>query len=212
MKVSNEAACRTRQPPQYLRENFVVPSFCLMPPPALVDNPELVNELREEAEFFLEAMSHFESNDLPILEDDSMLWWVLNLPQYLTITELTLNADNCGGQGKNKFILWFLSWLAIIHPSLQKTELNFCLPGHTKMFCDACFGLVKRAVKKEAVFTPKEMLQLTDQRSSKCNKGVGEGSVMWFDWKEGKRRCDWKDLCQHSQFSCEVTADIWCCS
>jgi hypothetical protein len=108
----------------------------------------------------------------------------LVLERYPTITGLRMNADNCSGQNKNRYLLWFCSYVLTVHGALQYIELSFPIAGHTRMFCDACFGLVKRALKANVVMTAKEMYALVEERSSGCNRGVRSSSVQWRRWKE----------------------------
>lgn len=60
---------------------------------------------------------------------------------------LYLTADNCGGQNKNRFFLWFLSWITLIGKE-NRVKLALLVAGHTKNACDGGFGLVKRRLKK----------------------------------------------------------------
>jgi len=112
-----------------------------------------------------------------------MIWHVLTLESFNDVEELILNADNCPGQGKNKFIMWFCSWLPMVRKKLKVVEVTFGKVGHTKMFPDACFGLIKRAVKKEELVTPQQLYNVVDLRSSDCNQAVGPDEFQWFDWK-----------------------------
>ena len=58
-------------------------------------------------------------------------------------TDVHLHADNCGGQKKNNFFLWFFVWRLIT--KLHKSVLySFLLTGRTKFGLDRCFGILKK--------------------------------------------------------------------
>lgn len=63
---------------------------------------------------------------------------------------LHLNCDNCSGQHKNKFMLWYLCWCVIckLH---QSVSLNFMILEHTKFAPDWCFGLLKQRYRHSKV-------------------------------------------------------------
>ena len=65
-----------------------------------------------------------------------------------TIAEL--HCDNCSGQNKNRYVLWYLAWRVAVGLH-QSITLNFLVAGHTKFAPDWCFGLLKRAFKRHAV-------------------------------------------------------------
>ena len=96
-------------------------------------------------------------------------------------------ADNCAGQNKNKYMLWWMAYMSFALystlPSLQCMQLKFLVAGHTKNFCDACFGLCKRSIKGQEVFTPKQLVAKYEG-SATCNKVVTASKVVWYDWKE----------------------------
>ncbi|PKC56964.1 hypothetical protein RhiirA1_473231 [Rhizophagus irregularis] len=61
--------------------------------------------------------------------------------------KLVITCDNCVGQNKNNYSLFFYSWL-IDRGLYEEIELNFMIPGHTKFICDSCFGLIKVLYRK----------------------------------------------------------------
>ena len=65
-------------------------------------------------------------------------------------TDVDLHCDNCSGQNKNRFVLWYCAWRVAtgLHQSIT---LNCLVVGHTKFFPDSCFGLLKRAFRRHAV-------------------------------------------------------------
>lgn len=53
-------------------------------------------------------------------------------------------ADNCPGQNKNRWLMWYCSWLTLVRPECETVTLHFMVPGHTKMLNDGKFGLLRR--------------------------------------------------------------------
>lgn len=77
---------------------------------------------------------------------------------------LTVFADNCGGQNKNNFVLKYL--LVLAHAGIFK-EVNyfFFVKGHTKNGCDRGFGIVKRKVAKNTIYTMKQLFECVSEAS-----------------------------------------------
>lgn len=67
-------------------------------------------------------------------------------------TEVDLHCDNCSGQNKNNFMLWYLAW-RVGHKLHDKIEIHFLIAGHTKFSPDCGFGLIKQAYMKRRVNT-----------------------------------------------------------
>ena len=62
-------------------------------------------------------------------------------------------------------------------------DYHFMVVGHTKNHCDAYFGLIKREMKKQDVWTPKDMMADVERSatsSSICRPG---SDVQRADWK-----------------------------
>ena len=61
-------------------------------------------------------------------------------------TDAQLNADNCSGQNKNNYFLWYFAWKTLmkLHHSIT---YSFLIAGHTKFAPDHSFGLIKKAFK-----------------------------------------------------------------
>ncbi|XP_071211410.1 uncharacterized protein [Salvelinus alpinus] len=71
-------------------------------------------------------------------------------------TRVDLNCDNCSGQNKNKFVLWYCAWRTI-HKLHHSLDLHFPITGHTKFAPDWCFGLIKQRFRKTRVNTLSEI-------------------------------------------------------
>jgi hypothetical protein len=56
-------------------------------------------------------------------------------------TDVHLHADNCSGQNKNNYFIWYLVWriLMDLHHNIL---YSFLIAGHTKFGPDSCFGMV----------------------------------------------------------------------
>ena len=61
--------------------------------------------------------------------------------------ELSINADSCAGQNKNKYVFYYLIWRVILGFE-NNIQLSFMLPGHTKSVVDGRFGLFKQIFSK----------------------------------------------------------------
>lgn len=112
----------------------------------------------------------------------SMLFHNLN-KYHGNIINLYLMADNCSGQNKNCYMMWFLCYLVIRFDKFNKILLKFLIAGHTKNFCDAAFGLCKRSIKRKDVLTPKHVVEAY-RASSKCNIVETVDNVTFYNWKE----------------------------
>ena len=106
-------------------------------------------------------------------------------------TTANLHCDNCAGQNKNRFVLWYLAWRVAIglHRSIT---LNFLVVGHTKFAPDACFGLLKRAFKRHAVSSLSEFESVVNgsaclNSSQLVGKEDGTSIVPVSNWQEHLR-------------------------
>ncbi|ETP55382.1 hypothetical protein F442_00064 [Phytophthora nicotianae P10297] len=86
-------------------------------------------------------------------EVNSMLYHVI---QRIVLTnghrKLAIYADNCGGQNKNNFVVKMLLALAQTG-ELDVVELRFFVRDHTKNAVDRGFGLMRKKIAKEDVWT-----------------------------------------------------------
>ena len=97
-----------------------------------------------------------------------------------------LHADNCTGQNKNNYVLWYLLWRTITgrHTNIL---LSFLVVGHTKFAPDWCFGLFKRLFRRTRVGSLKAVAEVV-QKSGRCNEAQlvvtedGGMIVPTYDW------------------------------
>ncbi|KAM9459790.1 uncharacterized protein ACWYII_011206 [Salvelinus alpinus] len=65
-------------------------------------------------------------------------------------TRVDLNCDNCSGQNKNTFVLWYCTWRTM-HKLHHSQGLHFLITGHTKFAAHCCFGLIEQCFRKTRV-------------------------------------------------------------
>lgn len=98
-------------------------------------------------------------------------------------TDVHLNADNCAGQNKNNYFLWYLAWRTMMN--LHHTiTYSFLVAGHTKFAPDHCFRLIKKAYKVNYVSSLYQFARLVETSSSTgINKaqlvGTHDGNARW---------------------------------
>ncbi|GES76155.1 hypothetical protein GLOIN_2v1484099 [Rhizophagus clarus] len=101
--------------------------------------------------------------------------------------KLIITCDNCVGQNKNNYSLFFYSWL-IDRGMYDEVELNFMIPGHTKFICDSCFGLIKILYRKSKANTIDDIISVVN-RSTTVHLNVaqrylnGEG-FQYYNFKD----------------------------
>ena len=100
-------------------------------------------------------------------------------------TDAYIHADNCAGQNKNNYFLWYYAWRVIV--GLHCNVLySFLVAGHIKFSPDWCFGLAKQAVRKTFISDLFELARTIDNSTvtgvnvaQLC--GLHDGSVTrWF--------------------------------
>ncbi|ELT88897.1 hypothetical protein CAPTEDRAFT_206332 [Capitella teleta] len=93
-------------------------------------------------------------------------------------TDVHLHCDNCSGQNKNNFVLYYLAWRVAM--GLHKTiGLHFMVAGHTKFAPDWCFGLLKQAFRRSKVDSL-ECMESVVNGSAACNIAQPIG------WEDGR--------------------------
>ena len=103
-------------------------------------------------------------------------------------TNLQLHCDNCSGQNKNRFVLWYCAWRVCVglHKSIS---LNFMIVGHTKFAPGGCFGLVKQAFKRHAVSSLEEFETVVNEsacmnQAQLIGKEDGSSFVQVGEWQQ----------------------------
>ena len=78
-----------------------------------------------------------------------------------------LHCDNCTGQNKNRYMMYYLMWRVLtgLH---HEITLSFLLVGHTKFAPDWCFGLAKQCYQRTPVSSLDDIAN-TVARSSMVN-------------------------------------------
>ena len=103
-------------------------------------------------------------------------------------TDVQINADNCGGQNKNNFVIWYYCWrvLCALHDSVL---YSFLIAGHTKFSPDWCFGLIKQSFRRRYVSSLFDLMEAVDQStitgvniSELCGLHDGTVKVPVYDW------------------------------
>ena len=95
---------------------------------------------------------------------------------------IRIHADNCRGQNKNKFVMWYLVWLAATG-RVKRVEYKFMIKGHTQFIVDSNIGHIKRELRRSDVFCMEHWKQVIE-RSAVINKArVIDGNDV-YDWKK----------------------------
>ena len=76
-----------------------------------------------------------------------------------------LHANNCVGQNKNRFLMYYLMWrvMAGLHTEII---ISFLLVGHTKFAPDWCFGLLKQYFHRMKIGDLDDIANCVSQSSS----------------------------------------------
>jgi len=87
--------------------------------------------------------------------------------------DVHLHADNCVGQNKNNYFLWYLAWRIAtkLHRSIK---YSFLIAGHTKFGPDRCFGMLKKSYKVNFIPSLYELAGMVD--ASSCT-GVNKAQL-----------------------------------
>ena len=130
------------------------------------------------------------------------------------------HADNCGGQNKNNYVLWYLCW-RIIHGLHEHVTYSFLIAGHTKFSPDWCFGLLKQKVRRTFVSSLFDIVEAIDKSTlTGVNYGklVGlhNGTVLvkTYDWAShlGRyfRKINGVSKFHHFRFSKDNLGKVFC--
>lgn len=103
-------------------------------------------------------------------------------------SEVDLHCDNCTGQNKNNFVLWYCAWRTI-HKLHHQIGLHFLIVGHTKFAPDCYFGQFKKLWQKSNTHNLADIAAVVE-KSSEPNiaqlVGTEAGRVLveTHDWQE----------------------------
>ena len=95
---------------------------------------------------------------------------------------IRIHADNCRGQNKNKYVMWYLVWLAATG-RVKRVEFKFMIKGHTHFIVDSNIGHIKREFQRSDVFCL-EHWELVINRSAVTNKARVVDCNDVYDWKK----------------------------
>ncbi len=96
---------------------------------------------------------------------------------------IRIHADNCTGQNKNKYVLWYLTWL-VTTGRLRHIELKFMIKGHTHSIVDGGIGQTKRELRRSDVFCLEHWSHVINQ-SARTNRAEVVNGDNVYDWKNG---------------------------
>ena len=93
-------------------------------------------------------------------------------------TEAGLQAENCAGQNKNKYMIQYLSWRTKAG-LYKKITYSFLPVGHTKFAPDWCFSLAKQTYRRIKIDTLDDIANFVS-RSSFVNVPQLVGTLIWY--------------------------------
>ena len=103
-------------------------------------------------------------------------------------SDITLHADNCCGQNKNRYVMQYLAWRVMTGLN-DNIMVSFLIVGHTKFAPDWCFGLLKRAFRRTKIGCLDDIVRVVES-SAEVNHaqlvGAQDGSVIvpTYNWAD----------------------------
>lgn len=103
-------------------------------------------------------------------------------------TDVHIHTDNCSGQNKNNYVIWYYCWRVLCgyHHSVL---YSFLIAGHTKFSPDCCFGLLKQSFRRNFVSSLFDLMRTVDNStvtgvniSELCGRHDGTVLVPVYDW------------------------------
>lgn len=95
---------------------------------------------------------------------------------------IRIHADNCTGQNKNKFVMWYLIWLAATG-RFNRIEFKFMIKGHTHFIVDSGIGHAKKELRRSDVFCLNHWAAVINSSAITNKARVVDGSYV-YDWKK----------------------------
>jgi len=95
---------------------------------------------------------------------------------------IRIHADNCTGQNKNKYVMWYLVWLAATG-RVRRIEYKFMIKGHTHFIVDSGIGYAKKKLRRSNVFCLKHWADVINSSSTSNNAKIVNASYV-YNWKE----------------------------
>ncbi len=93
-----------------------------------------------------------------------------------------IHTDNCAGQNKSRFMLWYLCLLVWINFLTKSRSSSWYRVTQTNV-CDGCFGCFKNDFRAHDVLTPSDVVQ-SIERSEGNTSSVLSVSIPLVKWKE----------------------------
>jgi hypothetical protein len=123
--------------------------------------------------------------------------------------EVKIHADNCRGQNKNKFVMWYLLWL-VSTDRLNRIEIKFMIKGHTHFIVDSNIGYTKKELRRSEVFCLKHWSKVIN-KSARSNKAHIVTGYDVFDWKSelSKYFKAFDGISKYQHFSIESSEPGW---
>lgn len=84
------------------------------------------------------------------------------------VRTVTVWCDNCGGQNKNSYIVWYLLFL-VQSGIVREAQLKFFQKGHTKNACDRGFGSVKKHLARESCWNMAGLVEAVSASATSSN-------------------------------------------
>ena len=97
-----------------------------------------------------------------------------------------LHADNCSGQNKNRFMVYYLMW-RVLTKQHNEITISFLPVGHTKFFPDAGFGMLKRKFRLTNVGCLSDIVDVVNKSAAMNHAQLvgdqtGNVTVASHDW------------------------------
>jgi hypothetical protein len=94
---------------------------------------------------------------------------------------IRIHADNCGGQNKNTYVMWYLLWLAATG-RVKRVEFKCMIKGHTHFSVDGGIGHLKQELRRSDVFCLEHWAAVINRAATGYEANIIDASVI-YDWK-----------------------------